>query len=105
MPPEFTKIQENLTITEGNDALFECHITGEPEPKVVWYKGSRELILSADFVQSFDGKVAKLLMKDAYCDDSGPYSLLAKNSAGETRCQWHLNVRGKVLDSSGRILA
>jgi hypothetical protein len=90
--PEFTKTQGNVEITSGNDAVFECHVCGKPVPEVTWYRGPRPIIFNQDFIQSFDGTVAKLTIRQVYCDDSGTYSLLLKNSAGEARCQWQMNV-------------
>ena len=100
MVPEFTKTQGTVTVTDGEDAMFECHVCGTPEPTVTWYKGPRALVFNRDFIHSFDGTVAKLRIKEVFCDDSGTYSLLAKNAAGEARCTWQMNVHGGPLSQT-----
>lgn len=90
--PGFTVTQDNVELTSGEDAEFECHVSGNPTPTVTWYRGPRPIIFNQDFIQSFDGTIAKLRIRQVYRDDSGTYSLLARNAAGEARCQWQMNV-------------
>ena len=37
--PEVVMIRDQLTLTEGDTATMQCHVTGTPIPKVKWRKG------------------------------------------------------------------
>jgi len=92
---EFVRSPVDLTVTEGEDASFECELsspgtspaTPRPRPgstaSVSWYKDD-DLIPADDddFKQTFDGSVARLYIAGTYLDDAGLYTCTARTSDG-----------------------
>lgn len=76
---------------------FTCDVTGSPEPKVTWFKGSMELHPSRDFRASYDGKTAVLEIMDASQKDIGEYFCSARNFAGERKSSALLTVQGEFV--------
>jgi len=37
-PPVLLKSPRDQVVAEGSDVLFQCHVTGRPQPLVVWKK-------------------------------------------------------------------
>lgn len=35
--PKFVRLPTDLLVAEGEDAIFECAVTGEPKPDLRWY--------------------------------------------------------------------
>jgi len=83
---EFVRSPVDVTVTEGEDASFECELRGSPatttrSSSVSWYKDD-DLIPADDddFRQSFDGRVAQLYIAGTYVDDAGVYTCTATSS-------------------------
>ncbi|XP_070385209.1 myosin light chain kinase, smooth muscle-like [Dermacentor albipictus] len=105
-PPVFTKKLQPCRVDEGHGAKFQCTFTGQPAPKITWYRENFPITPSQDFQ---NGKVTgdvshkiveeddlyTLLILEAQADsDSGSYECVASNSAGEARCQAHVVIEG-----------
>lgn len=41
--PEFTSKLKGASVVEGEDAVLECTVTGEPKPEIHWYRGREEI--------------------------------------------------------------
>ncbi|XP_077997324.1 muscle M-line assembly protein unc-89-like [Glandiceps talaboti] len=90
--PKFIRKVKDSTIMDGDEAIFECEITGLPTPKVHWLLDGKE-IRDCDIYQiSFNGKVAKLVLPEAFPEDEGDYTCKAVNSAGQVSCTAELLV-------------
>lgn len=87
----------NLNVQDGENVVFECHVVGQPEPTVAWYKGEKLLRPSPDFHQTYTKGVARLHIEDVFPDDNGDYVLVATNKAGEARTVCTLLVQGVTL--------
>ena len=92
--PVFETLPQDLVVTEGEDAFFECRISSGVE-SIHWYKDD-DSIPSDDeeFKQSFDGRLAQLSISETYLDDAALYRCKARNTAGESSCTVRLSVNG-----------
>ncbi|XP_074156306.1 matrix-remodeling-associated protein 5 [Sminthopsis crassicaudata] len=83
----------------GDVVTVACEAKGEPTPKITWLSPTNRLIpISSDKYQVFrDGT---LLIQKAQRSDSGNYTCVVKNSAGEDRkIVWiHVNVQSPTIN-------
>ena len=74
------------TILGKHSAVFQCSVSGNPKPTVMWLrKGSTSL-------SSRDGR---LEVRDATLDDSGKYTCVGRNVLGTANKTAILTVQGK----------
>lgn len=95
--PEFVIKIQDVSVRERETARFECKVKGEPAPSVVWYHDGTPL-KSDDIYQIVpgpDGESA-LVLPEAYPEDAGTYSVMAKNDVGQVECQAVLTIIGKL---------
>ncbi|XP_026208690.1 myosin light chain kinase, smooth muscle [Anabas testudineus] len=93
-PPQFTQGLEDQTVARGSSALLSCHLTGYPDPEVVWLRGE-EPVMESPTVQiqyEEDGHCTLLLTK-AGPEDANVYTCRATNDHGETFCSARLTVK------------
>jgi hypothetical protein len=84
--PEFTHIlpgQQKVLI--GSDVKLECHLKGDPQPDIQWYKDGAPL--DSEFLNPrmrilFDGVRCMLSLKHVEDADTGRYMCEASNKAG-----------------------
>lgn len=96
--PIFESLPEDITVTEGENATFECCISACPPSSIHWYKDDDSIPSDDDeFKQTFDGKVAKLFIAETYLDDAGLYRCTATNTIGEVTVSARLVVNGQCL--------
>ncbi|CAF4235979.1 unnamed protein product, partial [Adineta steineri] len=81
--PVFADKPKEVTANDGDKVQVECKVTGTPAPEITWFLNKKEIKPSADYVQEYDGKIAKLIIPDGYVDDSGDWMCEAWNEAGE----------------------
>ncbi|XP_074069720.1 matrix-remodeling-associated protein 5 [Macrotis lagotis] len=88
-----------IHVPYGDVVTVACEAKGEPTPKVMWLSPTNRLIpISSDKYQVFrDGT---LLIQKAQRSDSGNYTCVVKNSAGEDRkTVWiHVNVQSPTIN-------
>uniref|UniRef100_T1J1D1 Ig-like domain-containing protein n=1 Tax=Strigamia maritima TaxID=126957 RepID=T1J1D1_STRMM len=96
---------ETLEVFVGNDALLRCRINAVPEAQVRWTKGETTLVNwtlvlpNRRYLIVENGtadKISTLVISDAQQGDSGFYSCVASNRAGE----WHAGTTLHVLSPS-----
>ncbi|XP_070581750.1 hemicentin-1-like isoform X2 [Ptychodera flava] len=82
-PPRIAKdIPLNITARVNTEATLYCHASGIPRPTIVWLKNGAPVRLYGDDVsQREDGS---LHIKSAQPVDSGVYTCMASNKAGNT---------------------
>lgn len=82
--PRMASELENVTCSEGNMALLECVITGEPTPEVIWYYENVLLNMGAGkYRVEVDEKVHRLCIHSFTYSDAGRYKCVARNKFGE----------------------
>ncbi|ESO99781.1 hypothetical protein LOTGIDRAFT_141654 [Lottia gigantea] len=94
--PQFKKIPDDLTASEGTTVRFDCLVTGRPAPELDWYRDG--ILVHRDdnhkIVVNENG-IHSLIIKFVSRRDAGTYNCLALNKAGEDRFTITLNVTPK----------
>ncbi|XP_005375138.1 PREDICTED: hemicentin-1 isoform X1 [Chinchilla lanigera] len=92
VPPHMDDVMgtEELTIIQGNSTSMTCMTDGTPTPSVSWLRDGRPLGLDAHLIVSTQGMVLQLLKAET--EDSGRYTCVASNEAGEVSKHFILKV-------------
>ncbi|XP_038047068.1 myosin light chain kinase, smooth muscle-like isoform X2 [Patiria miniata] len=94
VPARFLNRIEDLTVTEGEEALFRCQIIGHPIPEVTWFQDDEVLCPCQDVKMTFDGRTTFMIIAAAYPEDSGQYTCQIYNGlGGRLNCSAHLKVK------------
>uniref|UniRef100_A0A8C3BIJ2 Ig-like domain-containing protein n=1 Tax=Cairina moschata TaxID=8855 RepID=A0A8C3BIJ2_CAIMO len=70
------------TILYCESVTLECHISGHPPPTVTWYREDYKIESSMDFQITFKAGLARLVIREAFAEDSGRFTCTATNKAG-----------------------
>uniref|UniRef100_A0A493TUK4 Ig-like domain-containing protein n=1 Tax=Anas platyrhynchos platyrhynchos TaxID=8840 RepID=A0A493TUK4_ANAPP len=92
-PPTLVWGLKNKTVTEGESVTLECHISGHPPPTVTWYREDYKIESSMDFQITFKAGLARLVIREAFAEDSGRFTCTATNKAGSVSTSCHLHVK------------
>ncbi|CAH1789046.1 unnamed protein product, partial [Owenia fusiformis] len=92
--PEFSTRLHRMHISEGQEARFECHISGEPTPVVHWYKDRKLIHDGHHYNISFDADTQchLLVIEEAMYEDNGWFMCRASNEAGTESSEARLTV-------------
>lgn len=85
---------KNVTVIEGESVTLECHISGYPSPKVTWFREDYQIESSIDFQITFQNGIARLMIREAFAEDSGRFTCSAVNEAGTVSTSCYLAVQG-----------
>ncbi|XP_067398294.1 hemicentin-2 [Emydura macquarii macquarii] len=86
-PPESS---EDVTAARDSAVTFTCAARGSPPPTLTWLKDGEPLILQNNLVPNGPGM--RLHLESVQPADSGMYSCVAGNEAGEASKHFHLSV-------------
>uniref|UniRef100_A0A670XYE9 Ig-like domain-containing protein n=1 Tax=Pseudonaja textilis TaxID=8673 RepID=A0A670XYE9_PSETE len=86
---------KNVTVMEGESVTLECRISAYPAPTVAWYREDYHIETSIDFQITFEAGVARLVIREAFAEDSGKFTCTATNEAGSVSTSCYLLVQGK----------
>ena len=91
---------ENITASEGTDAIFNLKITaGKPKPQVKWFIEEEEIIQSETYEVTETEEIVSLIIKNVKPENSGAYHAQVYNEAGSiTTNNATLVVQCKQLD-------
>ncbi|KRZ38331.1 Muscle M-line assembly protein unc-89 [Trichinella pseudospiralis] len=93
-PPTFTTTLEHQQVYEGEQAVFQCVATGQPAPKISWYKDGEEIFNNEHFLmKSEENGTQTLILLKSSLDDQAEYTCEAWNSAGKSTTQTTLEVK------------
>ncbi|XP_070704824.1 myosin light chain kinase, smooth muscle [Pempheris klunzingeri] len=93
-PPQFSQILEDQTAAQGSSARLSCHLTGYPDPEVVWLCGEEPVMESPSVHIEYeeDGRCTLVLAKVGP-GDANVYTCRAANDHGEAFCSAKLTVQ------------
>ncbi|VDP23172.1 unnamed protein product [Soboliphyme baturini] len=80
--PVFLRPLGFVQVHEGQDAVFHCQLGGNPKPKICWMKDGEPVAPSQRILMTYRGTMAELIIKMAFPEDSGSYTLMAQNQFG-----------------------
>ena len=93
-PVSFVEPIENADAVEGEDALFDCVISGSHPLGIQWYKN--KIAIPTDdqkyFTEIKDNKL-RLIVKDVNPDDVGDYRCTVGNDRSQASSDAHLSVK------------
>lgn len=92
--PEVTRALASQRVVDGSPTVLECTVTGNPPPTMYWFKDAAQLSNTAEFAQFQDEGVCSLVIKETFPEDTGRYTLVAKNSQGTATCSGDLVILG-----------
>ncbi|CAG0878668.1 unnamed protein product [Darwinula stevensoni] len=81
-PPQLAQKPRSSKVLEGSDATFQAKVTGNPRPKVTWFKNGIRIRPSQRYKMAVGNQIATLNIRMAMPEDSGQYTMLAENAAG-----------------------
>ena len=84
----------NLTTLGGKSLTLLCPTTGEPKPRVFWYKDAIEIEASDEVTFGANGE---LILEDVRVEDAGRYTCMAENEFGKDKMSSTVNVAGKSV--------
>ena len=96
-PPRFTLPLRDLTVNDGDQAVFRVCYQGYPNPKITWYFNSQPIKPSRDFQIFVDTqkKESTLVIIEVFPEDEGEYMVKAENKYGAAVTYCHMFVRCK----------
>lgn len=88
---------KNTNVTEGESVTLECQISGHPSPIIMWLREDYKIESSIDFQVTYENGFARLVIREAFAEDSGRFTCTATNEAGTVSTSCFLLVQG-LLD-------
>ncbi|XP_032874175.1 palladin isoform X4 [Amblyraja radiata] len=93
--PTLEKKLKHIKLFEGNPFTFTCKVSGQPMPKVYWFKDGNQISKRSEHYQigrEPDG-TCSLHTKAATLDDDGNYTIMLANPQGRISCTGRLMVQ------------
>ncbi|XP_041977027.1 protein sidekick isoform X3 [Aricia agestis] len=89
-PPVMQTAPSNLTVLDGKDATIACRAIGAPTPNVTWYFNDSRIINLSTRLQTLEE--GDLLITSTTTADSGKYTCVRANDAGNVTAEAYLTV-------------
>nr|XP_019587008.1 PREDICTED: palladin isoform X2 [Rhinolophus sinicus] len=100
--PFFEMKLKHYKIFEGMPVTFTCRVTGNPKPKIYWFKDGKQISPKNDHYtiqRDLDG-TCSLHTSASTLDDDGNYTIMAANPQGRVSCTGRLMVQ--AVNQRGR---
>ncbi|XP_025777495.1 palladin [Puma concolor] len=100
--PFFEMKLKHYKIFEGMSVTFTCRVTGNPKPKIYWFKDGKQISPKNDHYtiqRDLDG-TCSLHTTASTLDDDGNYTIMAANPQGRISCTGRLMVQ--AVNQRGR---
>ncbi|XP_062127950.1 titin isoform X1 [Drosophila sulfurigaster albostrigata] len=96
--PLFVRPLKDALTREGDRFVFECEVTGTPEPSVEWFKDGISIQSNADYKTSFDKGICRLVIEETFAADTARFSCRASNLVGTCDTNATLTVRENAAE-------
>ncbi|XP_032599438.1 uncharacterized protein LOC6558823 isoform X2 [Drosophila grimshawi] len=96
--PLFVRPLKDALTREGERFVFECEVTGTPEPNVEWFKDGISIQNNADYKTSFDKGICRLVIEETFAADTARFTCRASNLVGTCDTNATLTVRENVAE-------
>ncbi|KAI8039392.1 hypothetical protein M5D96_008116 [Drosophila gunungcola] len=96
--PLFIRPLKDAVTREGDRFVFECEVTGTPEPAVEWFKDGISIQNNSDYKTTFDKGICKLVIEETFAADSARFSCRASNLVGTCDTNATLCVRENAAE-------
>ncbi|XP_042866424.1 uncharacterized protein LOC122249530 isoform X9 [Penaeus japonicus] len=91
--PSFTKGLSDVIAEEGSEVTLQCQVTGHPEPRVTFSRGSERLASSSRvFIESDQYGTWTVKLSECSPHDSGEIVASASNHMGTTTTRCHVRI-------------
>jgi titin len=96
-PPHFLGNLQNLELNENDDLHFELKLTPVHDPTMIveWYLNDQPVITGSRIRSTYDFGFISMDIKGVIPEDSGTYSVRARNALGEDVRQCQVTIAGK----------
>ena len=93
--PDVVQPLQSHSCRDGDAVQFRCVIAGNPRPDVAWFHCGRPMKPSGEFRQVYDdvSQVCCLDIREAFPEDTGRYTVVARNCFGSATSSADLSVR------------
>ena len=87
---------KDVTVKEGEQAMFECCVLSMPPPLITWYFMGRPIADGEIYTLTEDEEDGRysLLIPEAFPEDAGVYTVRATNALGMAEASAILTVEG-----------
>ncbi|CAH2300545.1 palladin isoform X2 [Pelobates cultripes] len=101
-PPQFETKLRHYKIFEGMPATFTCKVTGNPRPKIYWFKDGKQISVRSEHyrIKREPDGTCSLHTSASALDDDGNYTIMAANPQGRVSCTGRLMVQ--AVNQRGR---
>uniref|UniRef100_A0AAX7U5F3 Ig-like domain-containing protein n=1 Tax=Astatotilapia calliptera TaxID=8154 RepID=A0AAX7U5F3_ASTCA len=93
VPPTLISGLKNTNVIEGESVTLECQISGHPTPIIMWFREDYKIESSIDFQITYENGFARLVIREAFAEDSGRFTCTATNEAGTVSTSCYLLVQ------------
>ncbi|KAL2081285.1 hypothetical protein ACEWY4_023138 [Coilia grayii] len=93
VPPTLLAGLKNVTVTEGESVTLECQISGTPAPTIMWFREDYKIESTIDFQITYESGYARLVIREAFAEDSGRFTCTATSPAGTISTSCYLLVK------------
>uniref|UniRef100_A0AAZ1XXF4 Ig-like domain-containing protein n=1 Tax=Oreochromis aureus TaxID=47969 RepID=A0AAZ1XXF4_OREAU len=93
VPPTLISGLKNTNVIEGESVTLECQISGQPTPIIMWFREDYKIESSIDFQITYENGFARLVIREAFAEDSGRFTCTATNEAGTVSTSCYLLVQ------------
>jgi len=93
--PQVIEPLQSASVQDGDGVQFRCVIVGNPQPDISWFHSSRPIKPSAEFRAVYDvgTNVCCFDIREVFPEDTGRYTVVAKNCFGSATSSADLSVR------------